>query len=172
MKGLIISGAALAAAAVALAGCGSGGGGNSNSSSAAPQGGTATVSVKNLGSAGRVLVDRSGRALYVNDQEKRGMLLCKGTCVSIWMPLTVHNAPKAGSLGGNLGVLARPNGAKQVTFNGRPLYTFAEDMRGKVNGDGVHDAFGAEQFSWHVVHANGSTTTPASSQPSNGSFSY
>src|SRR5215471_7862356 len=98
MKRLIISGAALAAAAVVLAGCGSGGG--SKTGSAAGQAGTATVSAKSISGSGRVLVDSSGRALYVNDQEKRGMLLCKGACVSIWMPLTVHNAPKAGSLGG------------------------------------------------------------------------
>jgi predicted lipoprotein with Yx(FWY)xxD motif len=170
MKGLIISGAALAAAAIVLAGCGSGSG--SNSSSAARQTGTVTVSAKSIGGAGQVLVDSSGRALYVNDQEKGGMVLCKGGCVSIWMPLTVHGAPKAGSLTGKLGVLARSNGVKQVTFNGKPLYTFAEDQPGKVNGDGARDAFGGQQFSWHVVHANGSTSSPANSQPSSSLFSY
>ncbi len=74
MKRLLISGAAVAAAVVVLAGCGSGGG--NKSSSAAGQAGTATVSAKNLGSAGRVLVDSSGQPLYANDQENGGMVLC------------------------------------------------------------------------------------------------
>lgn len=170
MKRLLITGVVAVAAAVALAGCGTGSG--SNSPRAASQMGTATVSAKNLGSAGNVLVNSSGQALYVNDQEKGGMVLCKGGCVSIWKPLTVHSAPKPGSLGGKIGVLARGNGAKQVTFNGRPLYTFVEDQPGKVTGDGAHDAFDGQQFSWHVVHANGSTTSSGSSQPSNGFLGY
>lgn len=172
MKRLLISGAAVAAAVVVLAGCGSGGG--NKSSSAAGQAGTATVSAKNLGSAGRVLVDSSGQPLYANDQENGGMVLCKGACVSIWMPLTVHSAPKAGSLSGKLGVLARSNGVKQVTFDGKPVYTFAEDQPGKVSGDGARDAFGGQQFTWHVVHANGSTSSSVNPQPSgnSGSFGY
>ena len=53
----------------------------------------------------------------------------------------------------------RPDGTSQVTFNGKLLYTFYEDSPGEVGGDGFDDAFGGMKFTWHVVHANGSTSS-------------
>jgi predicted lipoprotein with Yx(FWY)xxD motif len=95
------------------------------------------------------------------------MALCNGACLSFWTPLTIHGAPKANSLDGKLGVVTRPGGDKQVTFNGKLLYTFYLDSPGKVGGDGFDDAFGSQKFTWHVVHANGATSSTANSQPSN-----
>jgi predicted lipoprotein with Yx(FWY)xxD motif len=159
MKRLLIAAAAVAAVAVivgvAIAAT-SGGSGNNGSASNA---GGATVSAKQIGGSGSVLVDSSGMALYANDQEKNGMALCDGACLSFWTPLTVHGTPKDGSLGGKLGVVSRPGGARQVTFNGKLLYTFYLDKPGKVAGDGFTDAFGGQKFTWHVVHANGTTSS-------------
>jgi predicted lipoprotein with Yx(FWY)xxD motif len=167
MKRLLISGAVLVAAAVVLAGCG---GGGSTSSPSAGQANSATVSVKQIGGAGNVLVDKSGQALYENDQEKRGMVLCDGECLSFWMPLTVSGTPKGSSITGKLGVVNRSDGTKQVTYNGKPLYTFYLDKPGKVGGDGFADAFGGQKFTWHVVQTTktaGSSggATPSPSQP-------
>lgn len=63
MKRLLISGAAVVAV-LALAACGGGGGDSSNSPDATPSSnGTTTVSVEEIGDAGRVLVDSAGQAL-------------------------------------------------------------------------------------------------------------
>jgi hypothetical protein len=45
----------------------------------------------------------------------------------------------------------------QVTINGRPLYTFAEDSPGQVTGNGFKAQFGGHHFTWNVVRAIGTT---------------
>jgi predicted lipoprotein with Yx(FWY)xxD motif len=151
MKGLLITGTAVLAS-VALVACGSGGG-STGTSSASPTG-TKAVSVQRIGSSGNVLVDAKGRALYTPDQEMNGKILCTGACTSIWRPATVTGAT-ASSLTGRFGEVDRSGGTKQVTYQGEPLYTFAEDTAGQVTGDGAKDAFGGRRFTWHVVTADG-----------------
>jgi predicted lipoprotein with Yx(FWY)xxD motif len=136
----------------------------SGGSSGSGTSGGATVSVKRIGGAS-VLVDAKGRALYRSDQERNGMVLCTGACLSFWRPLTVSGTPtKSKSLQGKLAVVKRPDGRRQVTFNGRLLYSFKLDQPGKVTGDGFKDAFGGQRFTWRVVHPTGvagtTTTTP------------
>ena len=158
MKRLLIPGFAVVALAVAMAVAACGGGSSVSSNPPASSGG-ATVSAEQIGDAGRVLVDSNGQALYANDQEKGGMVLCDGACLSFWTPLTVSGAPKSDSLDGKLGVVRRPDGGKQVTFDGKLLYTFHTDQPGEVGGDGFQDAFDGQQFTWNVVHADGSTSS-------------
>jgi predicted lipoprotein with Yx(FWY)xxD motif len=164
MKRLLIAGGLVAVAliaGIAIAIAATSGGGKSSSAAPAKAGG-ATVSAEQISGSGNVLVDSSGKPLYANDQEKNGMALCDGTCLSFWKPLKVSGMPKAGSLSGKLGVVSRPDGGKQVTYNGKLLYTFYLDSPGKVGGDGFDDAFGGRTFTWHVVHANGTTSTSSS----------
>ncbi len=122
----------------------------------------ATVSAKRLGGAGMVLVDSKGRALYFNDQETAKKIRCTGACVSFWKPLTIAGQPKSGSLKPKLSVTKRPDGRKQVTYRGKPLYTFTLDKRGKVSGDNFVDSFGGQRFKWHVVHPAGAASTTTS----------
>lgn len=151
-----------AASAVALAACG---GGSSDSMPAAA--GSETVSVEAVDGVGDVLVDAQGDALYSPDQEAGGKVLCTGACASIWEPLTLPDGDQpTGSSGVNakLGTVERPDGSNQVTFEGKPLYTFAEDPEpGTVTGDGFTDAFGGMSFTWHVAAqgpvSSGSTST-------------
>ena len=129
----------------------------------------ATVSVKRLAGAGTVLVDAKGKALYRNDQERNGNVLCTGACLLFWQPLTVGGTPKGKSLPGKLAVERRPDGGRQVTYNGKLLYSFKLDKAGKVTGDGFKDAFGSQKFTWHVVHptgaAGGSGAKPTPTTP-------
>jgi predicted lipoprotein with Yx(FWY)xxD motif len=170
MLRLLVPATALAAA-VLVAGCGaaSGGGygaGASAGKTTAPAAPNApTIAAKSLGSAGSVLVDASGRPLYVNDQERAGSVLCTGDCLSFWSPVTVSGTPQAGSLPGTLGVVTRKNGTRQVTYDGKLLYSFTLDSPGKVTGDGFRDAFGGQRFTWHVVHGNGAISSGATSVP-------
>jgi predicted lipoprotein with Yx(FWY)xxD motif len=172
MKRVLMAGAAVAAAAT-LAACGGGGnatGGGSDGSSGngTPTQGATTVSADTLGSAGTVLVDSSGRALYASNQETNGKVLCTGGCTSFWMPLTVSGAPSAGSLPGRLGTVTRPDGTRQVTYDGKLLYSFTQDSPGQVTGDGLADAFGGRRFTWHVVHPDGSVGSSNGGAPTGG----
>jgi hypothetical protein len=58
-------------------------------------------------------------------------------------------------------VLKDVNG-QQVTYNGHPLYTFADDHAGQVTGQGVQDFFVATPG----IAAITSNSAPASTVPS------
>jgi predicted lipoprotein with Yx(FWY)xxD motif len=159
MKRLLILGVvgiAVVAGGVAAAVAATGDSGGSSAT------GGATVSVKRIPGAGMVLVDSKGRALYRSDQERNGMVLCTGACLSFWQPLTVTGTPKkSSSLAGKLAVVKRPDGRRQVTYNGRLLYSFKLDKAGKVTGDGFKDAFGGRKFTWRVARPAGVKSSPA-----------
>jgi predicted lipoprotein with Yx(FWY)xxD motif len=165
MKRLLISGAAVAAV-LALAACGggnAGGGGGSSPGTMGSASNAPTVSSKDISNAGSVLVDSSGQALYASDQETGGKVLCTDACLSFWTPLTIKaGAPSGSSLPGKLGVVKRPDGTRQVTYNGKLLYSFTQDQPGEVSGDGFKDAFGGQQFTWHVVHTSGGSSSSGS----------
>ena len=171
MKRLML---ALAAAAVLmLAACG--GAGYDNSDTPVPQSGndSSTISVKELGDSGRVLVDSAGRALYAADEEADPSVVCTGGCASFWFPLTVdEGAPRGDSLPSDLGVVERSDGTRQVTFDGRRLYTFVNDGPGEVSGDGLSDAFDGQQFTWHVVSVSDTPDSKQEGGPSGGSSGY
>jgi predicted lipoprotein with Yx(FWY)xxD motif len=152
-----------AVAVLAIAGCGSS---SSSSSGSAAQGGATTVAARQIAGAGTVLVDAKGAALYAPDQERGGRVRCVGACTSIWKPLTLGSGRPTGP--GGLGVVRRPDGTRQVTANGRPLYSFTQEGAGSVTGDRVADAFGGRHFTWHVVTAKGK---PAASGMSSSSGS-
>jgi predicted lipoprotein with Yx(FWY)xxD motif len=154
VKGLLTLGAV--AASLALAACG---GGGDSSTSAAPAEGT-TVAVKSIDGIGDVLVDPSGKALYSSDVEADGKVHCTGACTSFWKPLTVDaGKPTAAADAGKLSVIDRPDGAKQVAADGKPLYTFSEDAPGKVQGNGFSDDFDGRHFTWKAVLAGGDRAT-------------
>jgi predicted lipoprotein with Yx(FWY)xxD motif len=108
------------------------------------------------GAASGVLITPDGSALYYNDQDAAS-LACVGTCAKVWTPLLVTGtAPaKAPTVLGAVGVLVRPGGDQQVTYNGHPLYAFTVDAPGHVTGDGVLDSFDAVGFDWHAATATG-----------------
>ena len=155
--------AALALAVLALSACG--GSGNAASPAAGTTGSSGdTVSTANVSGTGTVLVDSKGMALYSPDQETSGKIMCTAECTSIWVPLTVSGQPTGTSaVAARLGTVMRPDGATQVTFDGKPLYTFAEDSGpNTVTGNGAKDAFGGTSFTWHVAAPGAVTTTSTS----------
>jgi predicted lipoprotein with Yx(FWY)xxD motif len=103
---------------------------------------------------GQVLVDSGGAALYTADQEDDGTIRCVDACLAFWQPLTVPDGetPAAGDdVPGELDVVERPDGSRQVTYDGVPVYRFSEDSAGEVTGDGLEDSFGGTRFAWSVV---------------------
>jgi predicted lipoprotein with Yx(FWY)xxD motif len=100
---------------------------------------------KSLGKT--VLTANNGLTLYTLSAEKHGTFICKGSCLKDWHPLVVAKGMKpAGPVA--LGTIKRPdNGLRQVTFEGRPLYTFDEDSKkGDANGEGFKDV-----GTWHAA---------------------
>jgi predicted lipoprotein with Yx(FWY)xxD motif len=144
------------AVSLVLAACG-----DDDGSATAAADGAETVSVESVGDFEDVLVSPDGAALYTPDQEASGEILCTGSCTSIWVPIVVQNGQDLRGppeIDAGLGTVKRPDGTTQVTFDGAPLYSFSEETPGQVTGDGFEDAFGGQQFTWHVVTANGGSS--------------
>jgi predicted lipoprotein with Yx(FWY)xxD motif len=163
----------LAAAAVLAAACGSQGGSTSSpggaGNAAAAKG---VVSTRQLSGIGTVLVDDSGMTIYTpkQPQEVNGKIECTGSCLSFWFPVTSSSAkPGSGGLPGRLGTIHLANGTTQLTYNGRPLYTFRLDTAaGQAHGNNFHDKFGGTSFTWQVVTASGKAGGAASPAPGAG----
>ena len=156
----IFAGSVLLSLTVAACGAAamSGGGG--------PAAKKAIVTSKSVKGLGSVLTNATGLALYTNSRDTgSSMPQCNGACAVVWKPLTVKGSVGSSTLG-TLGVVKRSNGTKQVTFNGKPVYTFKFDQPGKVTGNGATDSFSSQTFTWHVVNvggggsSGGGTTTP------------
>jgi predicted lipoprotein with Yx(FWY)xxD motif len=110
---------------------------------------------------GRVyLTTMKGRALYSLSAEKNGRFVCSGGCLQIWHPLYVgDNVKPIGPV--KLGTIERPNGRTQVTYKGKPLYTFNGDRKaGDVNGEGIRDV-----GTWHVATVSRIQAPPPEPQP-------
>jgi predicted lipoprotein with Yx(FWY)xxD motif len=96
----------------------------------------------------RVLAAANGHTLYSLSVEKNGRFVCtrRSGGLTLWKPLLV---PIGGSVVGpvKLGSIKRPDGGRQATYRGKPLYTFAQDSGpGKANGEGFKDV-----GTWHAV---------------------
>ena len=97
------------------------------------------------------------------------MSTCSGACATDWPPVTTTGKPRPAAAS-RLRWSERPRGptAKQVTYNGHPLYRYVGDQKaGDTNGQGV-SAFGAR---WYAVSPSGSAVTPSGSG-SGRSYSY
>jgi predicted lipoprotein with Yx(FWY)xxD motif len=148
-------------AALAVAACGGGGAATAAPPPAPPKttttppARTATVRVANS-RLGRILVDSAGRTLYLFKADSGASSACSGACAVAWPPLRTGATPAAagGANSALVGTITRSDGARQVSYNGHPLYTFIKDHKpGDVNGQGL-TAFGG---AWFAV-------TPAGSQ--------
>jgi predicted lipoprotein with Yx(FWY)xxD motif len=117
----------------------------------------AAVDVKDA-TYGKMLVDEKGRTLYLFEKDKKDKSMCSGDCAKAWPPFTVKSTPTAGKdvKKDLLKTVKRDDGSEQVTYNGHPLYRFADDRKaGDINGQDV-DAFGAK---WFVVDPDGKKIT-------------
>jgi predicted lipoprotein with Yx(FWY)xxD motif len=142
---------AFAAALLALAGCGS--------KSTSGGGGTVKLAGSKLG---QILVDHSGRTLYLFQADKNGKSTCSGACAATWPPLTADSPSGASGLdAGALGTTTRADGTRQVTYHGHPLYYYAGDGKapGSTKGENLN-TFGGK---WFAVDASGKGVEPASS---------
>jgi predicted lipoprotein with Yx(FWY)xxD motif len=159
--------AAGAATLVLLAGCGSSSKSSSSSSAAETTPAAATTPSSTAASAPGVTIatkhDKLGTILdagpkhmtvYLFEADKNGQSACSGECAKAWPPVTTSGEPQAGgqAVQSDLSTITRPDGTKQVTYKGHPLYFFIKDGdAGDAYGEGSK-AFGA---SWYVMKPSG-----------------
>ncbi|WP_327633216.1 hypothetical protein OHB24_24755 [Kribbella sp. NBC_00482] len=169
MKTTILLLGATVAALGALTACGS---------DAQPAGGdagdaaAAAVSVKDVSGVGQTLVDASGKTLYFADQEAGGTLKCTDGCLSFWIP-AAGSAADAKSVTGLATMKRSDTGAEQLTFQGKPLYTFKLDTAaGEAKGNNLADAFSGVDFTWHAATTTAAAPTQAPSSSDGGDYGY
>ncbi|MEO7981175.1 MAG: hypothetical protein ABI807_09830 [Sporichthyaceae bacterium] len=162
----LVPAAAVVLAVALLAACGGSSGYGSavttsspTSAQAAAGGGAVHVART---TAGRVLVDGSGRTLYAFAADTKGHSTCTGSCAQYWPP------EAAGAMAGThpagviatLGSITRPDGSAQLTVDGFPAYTYAADTQpGQATGQGTNLSGGL----WWVMTASGSWVTGSGS---------
>ena len=142
-------------AAVVTAACGSnpygGGGTATGTSSGYPSAATVTVASSKVG---KILVDGSGRTLYLFEADSGTTSKCYDSCAQVWPVLTTSGQPVAGP-GVNaslLGTTQRKDGSVEVVYNGHPLYYFSGDKQpGDITGQDLN-SFGAV---WYVLSPDG-----------------
>lgn len=103
-------------------------------------------------SAGNIVVDAKGMSVYffTKDVKDSGTSACTDACLTAWPPVTTTaDTPKVEGVTGTVGTITTPDGAKQVTLNGLPLYYFAKDTKaGDILGQGVNDV-------WYLADPSG-----------------
>ncbi|MGN7199721.1 COG4315 family predicted lipoprotein [Arthrobacter sp. SAFR-044] len=187
MKHHLGAGLAILALAAALTGCGNstgttpaasspaGGGSTSaagtssgtlstspSATSAASSQASSAVEIKTASSPeGSIVVDAKGMSLYffTKDTKDSGSSACTGSCLVQWPPLTTTSgSPTAEGVTGKLGTITTPDGKKQVTLNGMPLYYFAKDTKpGDILGQGVGGV-------WYLSDPSGAMVKAAPAQ--------
>ncbi|GAB2823121.1 hypothetical protein [Lentzea nigeriaca] len=158
---------ALAALAISLTACGS---------TSTPPGGAATGGLQakpadlsganmyfiaNNDQMGWFVTDADGLPLYRFDKDtpKPSKSNCEGECLKAWKPVLADKTPMATGVDPiSMGVLTRPDGTKQLTIAGFPMYTYAED---KAAGDMKGQGKGG---TWWVVAPNGAKITGGKAQ--------
>jgi predicted lipoprotein with Yx(FWY)xxD motif len=103
---------------------------------------------------GWVLAKANGQVVYTyGGDSKGGSPTCTGSCAAIWSAVTgLPLAGPADALPGTLGTVSMSNGAKQITYDGMPLYTFKGAKPLSTKGNGM-------QGKWHVIKLPASAIT-------------
>lgn len=95
-----------------------------------------------------LVADSFGRTLYVFDKDQNQPApTCETACAEIWPPYIINN-DEAGRVKAPLGKISRNSNRLQLTYNGRPVYTYAYDRQ---KGDDMGDLVGNV---WHVIPAD------------------
>jgi predicted lipoprotein with Yx(FWY)xxD motif len=101
----------------------------------------ATVSLGSSDELGSYLVGPNGMTLYLFSRDPLNTSVCSGKCAENWPPLTVESADAvtaAEGIPGTLATTTREDGTLQVTYNGLPLYYWANDENvGDTTGNRV-----------------------------------
>ena len=122
------------------------------------------------GTAETILVNGRGLPLYYYRPDTATRSLVSGGLLALWPAVTAAGPAAGTGLSGKLTVLSDAHG-RQVTYNGHPLYTFADDHAGQVTGQGVSDFFVATPGVAPITTSS-APAGPAPAVPSGGGYGY
>lgn len=114
----------------------------------------APIMAEQTGDLGDIVVDAHGMTVYAFEGDIADTSGCQGQCLKNWPIVAAPETVPASVTGveGQLGVFVRPGGARQLTLDFHPLYTFIQDTTsGQHNGVGKN----LGGFRWGVVLADG-----------------
>jgi predicted lipoprotein with Yx(FWY)xxD motif len=101
---------------------------------------------------GEIVVDGKGMSVYyfTKDVKDSGKSNCTGDCLVAWPPvLTTNDTPTVEGVTGKVGTIDTPDGKKQVTIEGMPVYLWEKDKApGDTTGQGVGNV-------WYLVAPDG-----------------
>jgi predicted lipoprotein with Yx(FWY)xxD motif len=120
--------------------------------------GPATIAVATNAKLGQILVDGSGRTVYLFVADQGSTSVCYTDCAAAWPPVLTKGAPMAGAgaTASLLGTTTRKDGTTEVMYNGHPLYYFIADKNpGDATGQKLNN-FGGP---WYVVSPAGAQIT-------------
>ena len=107
---------------------------------------TLSIADSNLG---KILVDGTGKTLYMFTKDTPNTSNCAGQCLAAWPALLGKPTAGSGVDGAKLGSFARPDGSTQASYNGWPLYYWKGDSKaGDTTGQKVNDV-------WFVLDRDG-----------------
>ncbi len=92
----------------------------------------------------KIYTDGNGMTLYTFDKDEAGKTNCYDKCAANWPPLAAAADAMAE---GEWTIVDRTDGSKMWAYDGKPLYTYVEDMKA---GDMIGDGKGGV---WHVAKA-------------------
>ncbi len=102
---------------------------------------------------GFYLTDGKGMTLYVFSKDVAGESACMGACLEKWPPFYAEKivAPP-GIDPADFGTITRPDGTKQTTYKGWPLYYFFKDEApGDTYGEGVKNVWFVAKVPFYTV---------------------
>lgn len=125
----------------------------------APQAAAVKISARAIPGLGEVLVNSSGRTLYMFVPDHQKEVTCvKVSCTALWPPVILKAGQKPVAEGAvkqaMLGSVPNPavSGERVVTYNGWPLYTYTPDIRpGLATGQALNLNGGL----WYVMSPAG-----------------
>jgi predicted lipoprotein with Yx(FWY)xxD motif len=114
------------------------------------------ISTRTLPKLGTVLVDGTGRTLYMFVPDKRLKVTCVRTCAAVWPPVKLPKGAKPAARGGARRTLLAsdpdPAGGRVVTYNRWPLYTYVAD---RAPGQARGQALNLNGGLWYVLAPSG-----------------
>jgi len=122
------------------------------------------VAIGTTNKAHSLIIDSKGLPVYLLTGDSSSHPLCaSSSCLTYWPAVTTTSSnPTLGAgIKGKIGVW-KHNKIDQVTLNGHPLYTYAQDSKGAALGEGLKSFGGV----WEVMTAGGSPMAKSSSKSS------
>jgi predicted lipoprotein with Yx(FWY)xxD motif len=148
-RNVVLAGAAFLGLLALSAACG---GSYGYGSAGGPPDPSATLMVATDARLGGHLVDGNSRSLYYFAKDvpaggdQAAVSNCNADCLPVWPIFHADGVVVQGIDAADVGEFTRPDGSKQTTFKGFPLYYFAGDtVAGDTRGEGVNKI-------WYVVH--------------------